>query len=64
MGQLAPRAPRMAVFISLPQAKQMRADEAVAPVVRAALAATQEACEAVVFVSEAEAVAWLQAAAA
>ena len=60
VAQLAPRTLRLAVFSSLQRLEQMRTDSAVAPVVQAAIAATQ-AYEAALFMSEAEAVAWLQA---
>ena len=61
--ELAPRPLRMAVFSSMQRFDQMHADSAVAPAVQAAIAATQP-YEAAIFMAEAEAVAWLQAAAA
>ena len=61
--QLNPRPLRLAVFSSLQRWEQMRHDAAVAPVVQAAIAATQP-YEAAIFMGEAEAVAWLQSPAA
>ncbi len=63
VAQLAPRPLRLAVFSSMQRLEQMRTDAAVAPVVQAAIAATQP-YEAAVFIAEAEAVDWLQAPAA
>ena len=63
VAQLAPRSLRLAVFSSMQRLEQMRTDAAVAPVVKAAIAATQP-YEVAIFMVEAEAVAWLQAPAA
>ena len=60
VAQLAPRALRLGVFSSMQRMNQMRTDTAVAPAVRAAIAATQP-YEVGLFMMEADAVAWLQA---
>ncbi|GAA4030977.1 hypothetical protein GCM10022409_14010 [Hymenobacter glaciei] len=60
VAQLSPRPLRLGVFSSLQRMEQMRTDTAIIPAVRAALAATQP-YEAGIFITEAEAVAWLQA---
>ena len=60
VAQLNPRPLRLAVFSSLQRWEQMSTDAAVAPAVRAAIAATQP-YDAAIFMTEAEAVAWLQA---
>lgn len=60
VAQLNPQALRLGVFSSLLRLEQMRTDTAVAPLVRAAIAATQP-YEAAIFLNEAEAVEWLQA---
>ncbi|MDQ2793935.1 MAG: hypothetical protein M3Y12_08005 [Bacteroidota bacterium] len=60
IAQLAPRPLRLGVFSSLQRVEQLRTDMAVAPAVRAATAATQP-YQAAIFMTEAEAVAWLQA---
>ena len=58
--QLNPRSLRLAVCSSLLRWEQMRTDAAVAPVVQAAIAATQP-YEAAIFLTDADAEAWLQA---
>lgn len=58
--QLTPRPLRLAVFSSLQRWEQMRTDATVAPVVQAAIAATQP-YQSAIFMVEAEAVEWLQA---
>ena len=63
VAQLNPRPLRLAVFSSLQRWEQMRTDAAVAPAVQAAIAPTQP-YDTAIFMTEAEAVAWLQAPAA
>ncbi|WP_345127596.1 hypothetical protein [Hymenobacter antarcticus] len=63
VARLSPHPLRMAVFSSLQRWEQMRTDAAVAPAVQAAIAPTQP-YEAAIFMTEAEAVSWLQAPAA
>ena len=58
--QLSPRPLRLAVFSSLQRWEQMRTDTTIAPVVQAAIAATQP-YQSAIFMVEADAVEWLQA---
>ncbi len=60
VAQLAPRPLRLAVFSSMQRLEQLRTDAAVTPAVQNAIAATQPYRTAI-FMTEAEAVAWLQA---
>ena len=60
VAQLAPRPLQLAVFSSMQRLEQMRTDAAVVPAVQAAIAATQPYHTAI-FMTEAEAVAFLQA---